>query len=176
LASKTVLRRARRACANPNVELMTTLSAAPPASFAYKKLRPFSKAEFRFKATLNDYASKRLLPRLQARNMFCAGRNRYTGIHVRLANGIYLEAVLTNDSEWGGFTFDFARLLPANGGLYNLSIRRSEDWQRAESDSIASASRYFANAAVSPRASDWIPLARGGTFEECVRLLAEEED
>ena len=150
---------------------MTTVGAV---SFTYRKVRPFSKAEFKLKSALGHYASERLLPKLKARAKRSRSANQYTGINARLSDAVYLEAILTNEIEWGGFGFDFARLVPASSGLYNLSIRRLEDWRKAEQDSVASASEYFIGTAICPRASDWIPIARGKTFEECVELLRDE--
>ncbi len=143
-------------------------------SFTYRKVRPFSKAEFKLKSALAHYASERLLPKLKARARHNRSANEYTGINARLSDAVYLEAILTNEAEWGGFGFDFARLVPANSGRYNLSIRRLEDWNKAEQETVACASEYFIGTAICPRASDWIQIARGKTFEECVKLLLEE--
>jgi hypothetical protein len=143
-------------------------------SFTYRKVRPFSKAEFQFKVALGHYASERLLPKLKARATRNRSANQYTGVNVRLSDAVYLEAIMTNDVEWGGFGFDFARLVPGSSGLYNLSIRRLEDWDRAEQNTVAAASEYFIGTAVCPRAADWIPIARGKTFQECVELLLAE--
>src|SRR6185295_10889782 len=86
-------------------------------------------------------------------------------------NSVFLEAILTNETEWGGFGFDFARLLPANDGRYNLSIRKAEDWALAETSSVAAASNYFMPGSIYPRAADWLGMARGKTFEQCVHLI-----
>jgi hypothetical protein len=145
-------------------------------SFTYRKVRPFSQAEFKFKSALGQYASERLLAKLKARAGRAGCRNQYTGINARVLDAIYLEAIMTNETEWGGFGFDFARLVPANSGLYNLSLRRLDDWTRAEQETVAVASEYFISTAICPRASDWIQIARGKTFEECVDLLREVED
>ena len=153
---------------------MTSVTLTASTSFNYKKVRPFSAAEFKFKSNLAHFASERLLPKLRARNSRDLDRNRYTGISVRLANAIYLEAVLINETAWGGFGFDFARLLPANDKLYNLSLRRLEDWEKAECDPVALASEYFMGRAFCPRATDWIQIARGRTFEECIDVLVDE--
>ena len=94
---------------------------------------------------------------------------------MRLADGgVYLEAILTNDVEWGGFGFDFARLIPVKADLYNLAIRRLEDWVKAEQATVASASSYFTATAMSPRATDWIQIARRKTFEECIEFLEDD--
>jgi hypothetical protein len=145
-------------------------------SFSYRKVRPFSQAEFKFKSALGHYASERLLPKLKARAQRNRSANQYTGVNARVSDAVYLEAILTNETEWGGFGFDFARLVPANSGLYNLSIRRLEDWNRAERETVAVASEYFISTAICPRASDWVQIARGKTFEECVEVLRELED
>ena len=144
-------------------------------SFAYRKVRPFSQAEFKFKNGLAEYATRVLLTKLQRRTEDHFGSNQYTGINVRLADGsVYLEAILTNDVEWGGFGFDFARLIPVKADLYNLAIRRLEDWVKAEQATVASASSYFTATAMSPRATDWIQIARRKTFEECVEFLEDD--
>jgi hypothetical protein len=143
-------------------------------SFAFKKVRPFSQAEFKFKLAVGQYASERLLPKLKARSERTGSANQYTGVNARVSDAIYLEAILTNEIEWGGFGFDFARLLPANSGLYNLSLRQLADWARAEQQTVAAASEYFIGTAICPRASDWVQVARGKTFEECIDLLVSE--
>ncbi len=144
-------------------------------SFAYRKVRPFSPAEFKFKNGLADHANRALLTKLQRRTEDHFGSNQYTGINVRLADGsIYLEAIMTNDVEWGGFGFDFARLVPIKGDLYNLSIRRLEDWVKAEQATVASASSYFMATAMSPRATDWIQIARRKSFRDCIEILADD--
>ncbi len=151
---------------------MLTLTTPPRPSFVYRKTKPFTKAEFKFRTALADYANKRLLACLQGRTLGAAAVNRYSGINARItSNTVYLEAILVNDVEWGGFGFEFARLIPANSGLYNLSIRRHEDWLRAENSTIAAASTYFLNVSLFPRASDWILFTRGKTFEQCVDVL-----
>jgi len=156
-------------------QLMTT-STIGTVSFTYRKVRPFSQAEFKFKSALGQYASERLLPKLKKRAGRNGTTNQYTGINARVSDAIYLEAIMTNEMEWGGFGFDFARLVPANSGLYNLSIRRLDDWERAERETVAAASEYFISTAICPRASDWIQIARGKTFEECMDILSEMED
>src|ERR687883_23196 len=103
---------------------MLSLLAPSTRSFIYRKTKPFTKAEFRFKTALAEYATNHLLKTLQSRNSISARPrlNRYTGISARISlEAIYLEAVLVNDVEWGGFSFEFSRLVPANNGLYNLS-------------------------------------------------------
>lgn len=152
---------------------MTTATVAP-VSFNYRKVRPFSKAEFKFKLALGQYASERLLPKLQARTICTSSPNQYTGVNARVSDVVYLEAIVTNETEWGGFGFDFARLVPAQSSLYNLSLRRSEDWRKAEWDSVAAASEYFIAKMFCPRATDWIQIARGQTFEKCVEVLEDE--
>jgi hypothetical protein len=155
--------------------MTATLQTRP--SYAYRRTRPFSNAEFKFKVALADYASEALLPRLRSRTSRAADANQYTGISVRVADDVvYLEAILTNATEWGGFGFDFARFIPVKGGLYNLSVRREEDWIRAEESTVAAASNYFINTAISPRATDWIQITRGKTFEECIRYLLRNLD
>src|SRR4051794_20842199 len=97
----------------PRIQLsMTTTptTSAAPASFNYRKLRPFSRAEFKFKFALGQYASERLLGKLQARARRIGTHNRYTGVNARVSEVIFLEAIVTNETEWGGFGFDFARL------------------------------------------------------------------
>ena len=153
---------------------MTTMVG--PASFMYRKVRPFSRAEFKFKFAVGQYASERLLPILKARAQRNESANQYTGINARVSDAIYLEAILTNEVEWGGFGFDFARLVPANSSLYNLSIRRLDDWKKAEQSTVAAASEYFIGTAICPRALDWIPLVRGKTFEECIEMISESID
>ena len=153
---------------------MTATTTIASVSFNYRKVRPFSKAEFKFKFALGQYASERLLPKLQARARCIGSPNHYTGVNARVADVVYLEAIVTNESAWGGFGFDFARLSPAQGSLYNLSLRRAEDWRKAEWDSVAAASEYFISKMFSSRAADWVPIARGRTFEQCVELLAKE--
>ncbi len=153
---------------------MTETTIIAPVSFEYRKVRPFSKAEFKFKYALGQYASERLLPKLQERARCIGSANQYTGVNARVAEVVYLEAIVTNETHWGGFGFDFARLAPGQGALYNLSLRRAEDWRKAEWDPVASASDYFISKMFSSRASDWIPIARGRTFEECVEMLARE--
>lgn len=154
---------------------MTTALHPAHSTFAYRRTRPFSNAEFKFKVTLADFASAALLPKLQSRTGRETDANQYTGINVRVADDVvYLEAILTNSTEWGGFGFDFARLVPVKGGLYNLSLRRAEDWHRAEQTTVAAASNYFINTAINPRASDWIHITRGKTFEQCVEYLIRE--
>jgi hypothetical protein len=154
--------------------MTATLQATRP-SYAYRRTRPFSNAEFKFKLALADYASETLLPRLRSRTSRAPDANQYTGISIRVADDIvYLEAVLTNATEWGGFGFDFARLIPVKGGLYNLSVRRGEDWTRAEQSTVAAASNYFINTAISPRAADWLQITRGKTFEQCIDHLLRE--
>lgn len=151
--------------------MTTALQTARP-TYSYRRTKPFSNAEFKFKVTLADFASEALLPKLQTRTSTIIEANQYTGINVRVADDIvYLEAILTNATEWGGFGFDFARLIPVKGGIYNLSLRRREDWERAELSTVASASNHFLVTAMSPRTSDWVPLARGRTFEECIAIL-----
>jgi hypothetical protein len=152
---------------------MTTITDAP-ISFNYRKVRPFSKAEFKFKYALGQYASERLLPKLRARSACIACPNHYSGVNARVSDVVYLEAIITNEADWGGFGFEFARLAPAQSSLYNLSIRRSEDWRRAEWDSVASASEYFITKVFSPRATDWVQVAKGLAYEQCVDVLAEE--
>jgi hypothetical protein len=46
---------------------MLTLTTPSSRSFVFQKTKPFTKAEFKFKTALADYASDRVLPRLQAR-------------------------------------------------------------------------------------------------------------
>ena len=151
---------------------MQTLEITPPNQFAYPKPNPLSQAEFRFRIGLADYATARLLPMLQHRTMAEPAANQYTGINVRLAHGaVYLEAILTHESEWGGFGFDFARLHPLSDGRYNLSIRRLEDWARAEQCTIASASVYFTETALAPRPADWVAIAPNRPFEECIESI-----
>lgn len=153
---------------------MTTALHPTHTAFAYRRTRPFSDAEFQFKIALADFASAALLPELQSRTNRGAA-NQYTGINVRLADEVvYLEAILTNSTEWGGFGFDIARLIPVKGGVYNLSIRRAEDWGRAEQSTVAAASNYFINTAINPRASDWIHIVRRKTFQECIGYLLRE--
>jgi hypothetical protein len=154
---------------------MTTALQPSRSTFAYRRTRPFSNAEFKFKVTLGDFASEALLPKLQARTPRGSDGNQYTGINVRVADDVvYLEAILTNSTEWGGFGFDFSRLIPVKGGLYNLSLRRGEDWKRAEQSTVAAASNYFINTAISPRAIDWVQITRGKSFEECIDYLLRE--
>jgi hypothetical protein len=153
---------------------MTATTSIAPVSFNYRKVRPFSKAEFRFKFALGQFASERLLPKLQARARCMGSPNQYTGVNARVADVVYLEAIVTNETYWGGFGFDFARLAPGQGSFYNLSMRRPEDWRKAEWDSVASASEYFISKMFLSRATDWIQIARGRTFEQCVNLLVEE--
>jgi hypothetical protein len=151
---------------------MTTALQTARSTYSYRRTKPFSNAEFKFKITLADFASEALLPKLRSRTSKTVEANQYTGINVRVADDIvYLEAILTNATEWGGFGFDFARLIPVKGGTYNVSVRRREDWNRAEHNTVASASNYFLVTAMSPRASDWIQLARARTFEECIEIL-----
>jgi len=153
---------------------MLTLTDSSTGNFVFRKTKPFSKAEFKFKTALADHASQRLLPKLRARTAGKPKTNQYTGINARVGpSAVHLEAILINESEWGGFSFDFARLVPANGGLYNLSLRKREDWPRAESLTVAAASNYFLGNSIYPRASDWELIARGKTFEQCVALLAD---
>jgi hypothetical protein len=167
------LRAHRAESSQPKIFMTSTIGMV---SFTFRTVRPFSQAEFKFKTALGQYASERLLPRLKKRAGRNGGMNHYTGINARISDAIYLEAIMTNQTEWGGFGFDFARLVPANSGLYNLSIRRLEDWTRAERETVAAASEYFISTAICPRASDWIQIARGKTFEECVDVLSEMED
>src|ERR1043165_5613037 len=102
---------------------MTTALQTARSSYAYRRTKPFSNAEFKFKLALADYTSEALLPRLQSRTAGAPQANQYTGINIRLADDIvYLEAILTNATEWGGFGFDFARLIPVQGGAYNVSV------------------------------------------------------
>jgi hypothetical protein len=151
---------------------MTTALQPARSTFSYRRTKPFSNAEFKFKTTLADFASEALLPKLRARTSKMMEANQYSGVNVRVAGDIvYLEAILTNATEWGGFGFDFARLLPVKGGTYNVSVRRCEDWERAEHSTVACASNYFLVTAMSPRASDWIQLASARTFEECIAIL-----
>jgi hypothetical protein len=153
---------------------MTTTLQTTRSTYAYRRTKPFSNAEFKFKVALGDFASEALLPRLQSRTAR-GDTNQYTGVNVRVVDEVvYLEAILTNSTEWGGFGFDFARLVPVKGGLYNLSMRRGEDWKRAEQSTVAAASNYFINTAISPRASDWIQITRGKTFEQCIEYLLRE--
>jgi hypothetical protein len=153
---------------------MLTLVAAPTQNLSYRRTKPFTKAEFKFKTALGEYASKRLLPKLRPRTTGQPGANQYTGINARVgSNAVYLEAILTNDTEWGGFGFDFARLVAANSGLYNLSLRKLQDWDRAERSSVAAASNYFLGGSIYPRASDWELIARGKTFQQCVEVIAD---
>jgi len=145
------------------------------SSYAYHRTKPFSNAEFNFKVTLADFASAALVPKLQSRTARGSSGNQYTGINVRVVGDVvYLEAILTNSTEWGGFGFDFARLVPVKDGLYNLSMRRGEDWKRAEQSTVAAASNYFINTAISPCAIDWIHITRDKTFEECIEYLLRE--
>jgi hypothetical protein len=156
---------------------MTTALQTARSTYSYRRTQPFSNAEFKFKIALADFASEALLPKLRTRTSRMMEANQYTGINVRVADDIvYLEAILTNATEWGGFGFDFARLIPLKGGTYNLSLRRSEDWNRAEHSTVASASNYFLVTAMSPRASNWIQLARARTFEECIGILLRAPD
>jgi hypothetical protein len=156
--------------------MTATLQTARP-SYAYRRTRPFSNAEYKFKVSLAEYASEALLRKLRSRTSRAADANQYTGISVRVADDVvYLEAILTNATEWGGFGFDFARLIPVKGGLYNLSLRRGEDWIRAEQSTVAAASNYFINTAISPRAVDWIQITRGKTFQQCIDSLTRNLD
>lgn len=160
---------------NKNRIAMVSGGTTVTKSFAYRKVRPFSQAEFKFKHGLAEYANRALLTKLQRRTEDHFGSNEYTGINVRLSDGsVYLEAILTNDVEWGGFGFDFARLIPLKGDFYNLAIRRLEDWAKAEQATVASASSYFTATAMSPRATDWIQIARRKSFQECVEILADD--
>ena len=153
---------------------MLTLTTQSPRAFVYRKTKPFTKAEFKFKTSLADFAGKVLLPKLQLRGSSEGGKNRYSGINARItADAVYLEAIMVNEVEWGGFGFDFARLTPSPKGNYNVSVRRHEDWIRAENSSVASASNYFFGSSVYPRASDWLLIRRGQLFEVCVRALED---
>ena len=154
------------------------LNLTPSASsFVFRKTKPFTRAEFKFKSALSEYASQRILPRLRARTAGKHGANHYTGVNARVgADAVYLEAIMINETEWGGFGFDFARLIPVNGGLYNLYLRKAEDWTRAEFSSVAVASNYFLGGSIYPRASDWIPVTRGKTFEECVKVMEDHPE
>src|SRR3954469_8641686 len=148
---------------------MLTLTIPSPRAFVYRRTKPFTKAELKLRTALGDYAGKILLPQLQLRGSGARGKNRYSGINARIsANVVYLEAIMVNEVEWGGFGFDFARLIPSPRGNYNVSVRRHEDWIRAENCSVASASNYFFGNSVYPRASDWVLIRRGQTFETCV--------
>jgi hypothetical protein len=80
---------------------------------------------------------------------------------------------MVNDVEWGGFGFDFARLTPSPKGNYNVSVRRHEDWIRAENSSVAAASNYFFGSSAYPRSSDWLLIRRGQAFEACVRAIED---
>jgi hypothetical protein len=156
---------------------MTAALQTVRPTYAFRRTRPFSNAEYKFKVALADYASEALLPRLRSRTSKAPDANQYTGISIRVADDVvYLEAILTNATEWGGFGFDFARLIPVKGGLYNLSVRRGEDWKRAEQSTVAAASNYFINTAISPRAVDWIQITRGKSFEECIHSLMRNLD
>jgi hypothetical protein len=156
---------------------MTAALQTTRPTYGYRRTRPFSNAEYKYKVSLADYATEALLPKLRARTSRAPDVNQYTGISVRVADDVvYLEAILTNATEWGGFGFDFARLIPVKGGLYNLSLRRSEDWKRAEESTVAAASNYFINTAISPRAIDWIQITRGKTFEECIHSMVHHLD
>jgi hypothetical protein len=156
--------------------MTAALQTARP-TYAFRRTRPFSNAEYKFKVALADYAAEALLPRLRSRTSRASDANQYTGISVRVADDVvYLEAILTNATEWGGFGFDFARFIPVKGGLYNLSVRRGEDWQRAEQSTVAAASNYFINTAISPRAVDWIQITRGKSFEDCIHSLMHNLD
>ncbi len=147
-------------------------STGSSGAFVYRKSKPFSAAELRFRMRLAAYATKTLLARLQARTAGDPGANQYTGLNVRVADHtVFIEAILTNTSEYGGLGFEFARLEPVRGGKYNLSLRQADDWERAERGTIASAGAYFMNSVLSPRASDWEKAARQQTFEECVDLI-----
>lgn len=153
---------------------MLTLTTDSARSFVYRKTKPFSKAEFKFKTALCDHAGRILLPKLQLRGSSGTGKNRYSGINARITGeAVYLEAIMVNDVEWGGFGFDFARLMPSPKGSYNVSIRRHEDWIRAENSSVAAASNYFLGNCVYPRASDWLLIRRGLPFEGCVQALEQ---
>src|SRR5438105_3330695 len=89
---------------------MPTLVISSTRSFTYRKTKAFTKAEFRFKTALAEYASEHLLEKLQARSSTRLSQNRHTGITARItADAVYLEAVLVNDVEWGGLAFEFAR-------------------------------------------------------------------
>src|SRR5438045_3585421 len=98
--------RASRYKSQVGKNLMTTTIGT--VSFTFRKVRPFSRAEFKFKSALGQYASERLLPKLRARAECHGSANQYTGINARVSDAIYLEAILTNEAEWGGFGFDFA--------------------------------------------------------------------
>jgi hypothetical protein len=151
---------------------MPTLTTTPQSQFAYQKPQPFSNAELEFRIALADYATARLLPILQRRTVADRAANQYTGINVRLAHhALYLEAILTHDSEWGGFGFDFARLYPVKDGRYNLSLRPLEDWMRAEQCTISSAATYFTGTGVAPPITNWVSIAASRTFEECIELV-----
>jgi len=153
---------------------MLSLDTYSPRAFIYRKTKPFTKAELKFRTALADYASKILLPRLQLRRSAEGGRNRYSGINARItADTVYLEAIIVNEVEWGGFGFDFARLTPSSKGNYNVSIRRHEDWIRAENSSVAAASNYFFGSSACPRSSDWLLIRRGQVFETCVRAIED---
>jgi hypothetical protein len=154
---------------------MTTTTQTTSNLFAYRRAEPFTNAEFKFRTALADYVTERLLPKLQARTAGEADANQYTGINVRLADGnLYLEAILTNSIEWGGLGFDFACLYPVKGGLYNLSVRRMDDWAKAERGTVASASVYLKGTAEAVRATDWTKIACGKSFEDCIDLLLKE--
>src|ERR1051326_2090953 len=98
---------------------MTTALQTARSNYSYRRTQPINNDEIKFKITLADFSSEALLPKLRSRTSKTVEANQYTGINVRVADDIvYLEAILTNATEWGGFGFDFARLIPVKGGTY----------------------------------------------------------
>ncbi len=153
---------------------MNTVITTAPTRFGYQEPRPFTQAEVRFRLALADYASAQLLSQLESRTENDPGSNQYNGLNVRLSNGcIFLEAILTHANEWGGFGFAFARFYPVNEQCYHFSVRRPEDWVRAERYNLSSASADFAEYMLSPPAVNWVRIAQAETFEQCIDLLKQ---
>src|SRR6476660_8025607 len=80
--------------ASQQLSPMTAALQTVRPTYAYRRTRPFSNAEYKFKVSLADYATEALLPRLRARTSRAPDANQYSGISVRVADDVvYLEAI-----------------------------------------------------------------------------------
>jgi hypothetical protein len=122
---------------------------------------------------MREYATPRLLPKLQARTADRPDCNRYDDLDVEFLDAcVYLRAWLGYGDHCGMAEFPFARLYPVQGGRYNLSLRRLIDWARAEDEPLQAVLDKFWFQA--PNAKFWVKIATHKTFEECIDLLVKD--
>lgn len=119
------------------------------------------------------YAEPRLLRKLKARSRKNPWGNRHDCLTVAFRDAcVFIYSWLGCGDVYGNIEFPLARLYPIKGGYYNLALRRPEDWELVEGQSVYGAVDAFWNQA--PNAKFWIKIAQHKTFEECIDLLVQD--